>query len=943
MSDSSSDDGFLNTRRYKRQIKGGSSDESSENINTTEALRSTSINRREYGTQPTVDASTSPIILSSRTQRKTQTKLTNFFAPYEKKAIAPETALKGTPYHGLNVSTKNEYDDLSLCEIKHKLQNYQTMLGNQSLTDRLPDHGKRIKHKIQLLDEALIRVKARKIIRDKNESIKQRLNFNLSNDSNRKTKVIRRNYSQISNGSAKHLDKNNLKDLINSIHSLSIHPTKYGVPKDLRATLYPHQVHGFEWMIERETHCVSGQPLGGIIADEMGLGKTMQMIALMLHEHKIHSIENESKMKHLKRSECTLIVSPLSVMNHWETEMKKYSKKGKLIVYKYHGVNRLKNIPRLATNYNVIITTYGCIQSEWNEWSKVEEARVKEIKDIRKQIVVLQRHERRYGMCDAGDVDQLKKLKMKLQTLSNKKYTKPVLSQICFKRIVLDEAHQIKNHKSKTHKAICDITSKSYWFMTATPIQNTLDDLYAAFHFMRHKYYSNYTNWKQGILNHSKGIQRIQTLLSVVMLRRLKTDYIAAEEEQKENTNHNQKQDDKKKMIQLPPKKSITHLIEFTSYERFIYNQLSSLMNKIFCGYQKNNSVGRNFSQCLKMLLQLRQSCNSLLLIQNSVHRIHSILNKNENETNNMNISQLLSVINGNKNKGNDALKCSDEYMEEIKSALESGNDECPVCLDMIENVSITVCGHRFCTQCLEDIVQEKEESLQKQLKSAYSTKYLRIECPICRTKLKRSNITRVINKKDKKEKEIETYVELTKPSSKLRKLMEIIGDLHEKEPKSKCVVFSQWTSMLDIIQNELERNRYQYCRLDGKMTVQKRNKSIHKLNHDPRCWIMLISLKAGGVGLNLVAANHVIMTDIWWNPAIEDQAFDRVHRIGQTKNVTIHRIVIGDSVEQKVLKLQEKKRKIAQQALDSNNGNKNKKKQSVNLSARDLIDLFHG
>merc|ERR1712013_885525 len=105
----------------------------------------------------------------------------------------------------------------------------------------------------------------------------------------------------------------------------------------------------------------------------------------------------------------------------------------------------------------------------------------------------------------------------------------------------------------------------------------------------------------------------------------------------------------------------------------------------------------------------------------------------------------------------------------------------------------------------------------------------------------------------------------------------------------------------------------------------------------DESVWVMLISLKAGGVGLNLVRANHVMLTDIWWNPAVEDQAMDRVHRIGQTRKVTIRRLVVKETVEQKVLKLQEKKRRIAEEALDG----KHAKKKSVNLNARDLMDLF--
>lgn len=102
---------------------------------------------------------------------------------------------------------------------------------------------------------------------------------------------------------------------------------------------------------------------------------------------------------------------------------------------------------------------------------------------------------------------------------------------------------------------------------------------------------------------------------------------------------------------------------------------------------------------------------------------------------------------------------------------------------------------------------------------------------------------------------------------------------------------------------------------------------------------VILISLKSGGVGLNLVEANHVFAMDVWWNPAVEEQAFDRCYRIGQTRNVFVHRLVMKDSVEEKMLVLQEKKRDLAQKAL-SRDSIQNKKSQSV-LSANDLHELL--
>jgi len=976
-----------------------------------------SLQRPHFAEEASTEEKASSILYSLGSQAlpsaapAVQTKLTHFFTPHaaksrakSRKELSPQTALKGTPYHGLNVSAKNQYDNLSAAEIKEQLRCCQELLGRPQTVQRLPDRGKRIKRKMEQLDEALIRVTARSIIREQNEKhrvaddgLRQRLNFADSNPvrkedaaPNPKLNAIHRRMmgsaAQIPRGLAKNLSENNLKDILNSIESMTINPLDAVAPqqsgsgrtelriKNLTATLYPHQIAGVQWMIGRETHSADDQPFGGIIADEMGLGKTMQMIALMLHRHDIpQRVDPPSKQKReFLKSSSTLIVCPVSVLNHWHSEIQKHTKRGKLVATKYHGNGRCKDVERLTANFNVIITTYGCVQSEWTVWRKKEDQRIAEIKDVRKQITLLQRYHLRAGDVHRPEhVAQHKALKMRLAAAAKKRFTKPILSQIMYSRVVLDEAHQIKNWKSKTHRAICDLRGRAHWFMTATPIQNTLDDLYAAFHFLRYQHWSNYNHWKAGILNHSKGIQRIRTLLAGVMLRRLKADYISSASAEHKHEGDDEAatggdardrdlRDDgreageraaapkaKQKMIHLPPKVFVTHSVKFSDYERFIYQQLKTLMNQIFSGYQRTNSVGKHFSQCLKMLLQLRQSCNHLKLIKNSVHRIHSILDGLDKETNNMDIEQLLSVINGKRscqNRG--ALQCSQQYLDEIKNALESGNDECPICLDLIENVSITVCGHRFCTECLRDIMDEREQELRRKRK-VVTAKQFTVECPVCRKKLRRSQITKVVD--EEKQRELggkqkfkqRRNDRLNESSSKIKKLMEILEEIHDTEPAAKCIVFSQWTSMLDIIEDELEEEQWGHCRLDGKMTSNNRSKSIHRLNTDPSCWVMLISLKAGGVGLNLVAANHVFMMDIWWNPAIEDQAMDRVHRIGQTKTVTMHRIVVDDTVEQRVLELQEKKRGIAEKALDMKGGSKNRKKQSVNFSARDLIDLF--
>lgn len=131
-----------------------------------------------------------------------------------------------------------------------------------------------------------------------------------------------------------------------------------------------------------------------------------------------------------------------------------------------------------------------------------------------------------------------------------------------------------------------------------------------------------------------------------------------------------------------------------------------------------------------------------------------------------------------------------------------------------------------------------------------------------------------------------------------------------------KALVFSQWTSLLDLIENELNNAKIAYVRLDGTTKDRKSVVDTFQANDGPK--VMLVSLKAGGTGLNLTSADHVFMVDPWWNPAVEDQAADRAHRIGQTRPVIVHRLVSEDTVEERILALQLKKRELAEAAIGS-------------------------
>jgi len=148
--------------------------------------------------------------------------------------------------------------------------------------------------------------------------------------------------------------------------------------------------------------------------------------------------------------------------------------------------------------------------------------------------------------------------------------------------------------------------------------------------------------------------------------------------------------------------------------------------------------------------------------------------------------------------------------------------------------------------------------------------------------------------------------------SSKMERLMDALADA--VADGHRALVFSQWTSLLDLIEPHLKSAGHGFVRLDGSTT--DRAGVVNQFQAETGPPVMLLSLKAGGTGLNLTAADHVFLVDPWWNPAVEDQAADRTHRIGQDKPVMVYRMVARDTVEERILELQDKKRKLADAAL---------------------------
>jgi non-specific serine/threonine protein kinase len=168
-------------------------------------------------------------------------------------------------------------------------------------------------------------------------------------------------------------------------------------------------------------------------------------------------------------------------------------------------------------------------------------------------------------------------------------------------------------------------------------------------------------------------------------------------------------------------------------------------------------------------------------------------------------------------------------------------------------------------------------------------------------------------------------------------KIEELIREVQENAGDHKVLIFSQFTGMLQLIKQEFDEAGVTYCYLDGSTSLPNRKKQVAEFQEDKNIKAFLISLKAGGVGLNLTVADYVYIVDPWWNPAAELQAIDRAHRIGQTRKVFAYKMICKDSVEEKILQLQERKKMLSDDLIQEDAGF------VKNLSREDVEFLFGG
>uniref|UniRef100_I1QB11 Uncharacterized protein n=1 Tax=Oryza glaberrima TaxID=4538 RepID=I1QB11_ORYGL len=610
-------------------------------------------------------------------------------------------------------------------------------------------------------------------------------------------------------------------------------------------------------------------------------------------------------------STCTLVVCPVVAVIQWAQEIERHTAKDSVRVLVYHGGRR--GAQKYDFNkYDFVITTYSTIEADYRKHIMPPKTRCcycdklfypNKLKvhlryycgpDAQRTEKQAKQESRKWGSKKGTSKRRVQKKKNDSDgedfeerdggSGSQSRGQSP-LHSVRWERIILDEAHFIKDRRCNTAKAIFALESEYKWALSGTPLQNRVGELYSLIRFLQIFPYSNYfckdcnceildtLLKKQCDCGHSSvrhfcwwnkyiskpiqfGSASFEGKRAMVLLKEKVLKGIVLRRTKKGRAAD----------LALPPKIVTLRRDSFDKNEMEFYEALYTQSRTQFDSYVDAGTLMNNYAHIFDLLTRLRQAVDHPYLVA---------------------FSKTAELGDRSKNEGN-------ENME----------SQCGICHDMTEDAVVTSCEHVFCKNCLID----------------YSATLGNVSCPSCSVPLTvdltpRSSGEKVTpNLKGGKRSGILGRLQNLadfKTSTKIDALREEIRNMVEHDGSAKGIVFSQFTSFLDLIEFSLQKSGIKCVQLNGKMNIVEKGKAIDTFTNDPDCRIFLMSLKAGGVALNLTVASHVFLMDPWWNPAVESQAQDRIHRIGQFKPIRSMRFVIKDTVEERILQLQEKKRLV--------------------------------
>jgi SNF2 family DNA or RNA helicase len=547
----------------------------------------------------------------------------------------------------------------------------------------------------------------------------------------------------------------------------------------------------------------------------MGLGKTLSMIALIASDKDIGNISKRFNKLQTQRqfANSTLIVVPPTVLHVWEAELKQHILPGRITWAKHHLKDRF-DAAAAANSPDVVFTTYQTVMNE-------------------------------HRKCSLNQIS---------------------LFSFHWHRIILDEAHIIRNRTTATAKAIASLHATYRWAISGTPIQNNLADFASLATFLRFHPYDSPRAFDEDFIEPYRAkcidifVERMTKLLACVMLRRSKGT------------------------IELPEKRAVTIPVEFSVEEKAHYRSyekpiVAMLDNTVDTGA----GTGTHWFNAMQQITVLRMACNlgaSATSLQSSRPR---------------NLSDSQTIVS-----------------EIFANSLVTGDPPCAQCGRVTElsrstpmpdgcsDVYYSACRCIFCNNCARFLSFRTPDPCACGTISPFPQALSPFpnQDTVMRTSADMSFIS---DSQDR------MYI-----SSKVKALVsEVVAGLPEKS-----VVFSFWRSSLDVVQQALETETIQCVRIDGRVSESDRQHALLQFRNDSHTKVMLLTISCGAVGIDLTAAPRVHLLEPQWNPSLEDQALARVHRIGQTHPVTTYRYFMKDSIEEYIMSVQGDKREMVKLLL---------------------------
>ncbi|KAF6519681.1 hypothetical protein HZS61_016098 [Fusarium oxysporum f. sp. conglutinans] len=593
----------------------------------------------------------------------------------------------------------------------------------------------------------------------------------------------------------------------------------------LNTRLKEHQLKGVEFILGRENEEVATQmhrPMllsihysllshphklgrGGILADVMGLGKTLTMLSAILcskqlGQSSITDISGNIKAQEHPPSSITLVVLPSrQVLDVWQNEIDARFQPQSFKTVTFHGDVRPKK-RELLLGHDLVLTTY--------------------------------------------------------HTLEKDNRGKGILNSIKWSRIVLDEAHQIRNSSIKLHKAPAALESDTRWCLTGTPIQNSFDDLRSLLKFLRFEPFCQSNVFEQHIVkpfredspNGNDESRNLKIMLKFCCLRRTQAK------------------------LDLPASTIQKVDVTPTETEKSMFTSILDQCKEDFDKMAGKEESAKKSNILFSAIMKLRRVCN---------HGAIPISACSSKRTNQL----IVPKTKGKASRSPSAEPVCEFCDERTGNAdLLGGLDSCPMCgrlqFEMNDEAS-SLAPSPSPTPSMMDLDTPDPPTRGISTQSSYYMKQ------------QSSKMSAVIN---------------NIKSSCL-------------DASSKSVVFSSWRDTLDILATMLGAEGIAFVQVDGRNPLVGRTELLSKFCQDPVIRVLLISINTGAVGLTLTQANMVHIVEPQWNPAIEEQAIARVVRMGQTRPITIFKYITAGSIENTVVKLQEKKTRIIKLSMQDKDG----------------------